>query len=123
MTNQERQEIEDMIVYLKFILNFHNQQAEKGNFMYGMTEAESLEHRLDAMEEIANLERKLKENAVHFAALTSPKAKMLFLQTQLSQLADLQPQQQLEHLQAIKNVAQELSKKLDKKNELEALVV
>ena len=62
MTEQERQEIEQMIVYLKFILDFHNQQADKGVFQYGMTKEESLEHRLDAMEEIAKLEKKLKEN-------------------------------------------------------------
>lgn len=56
LTNAERQEIQNEIEYLKFILDFYNQEAEKGNLMYGMTEDESLNHRLDAMEKIVELE-------------------------------------------------------------------
>ncbi len=57
----EKQEIQNEVEYLKLILEFHNQEAEKGNFLYGMTEEESLEHRLDAMEKIVELEQMLKE--------------------------------------------------------------
>ena len=35
--------------------------SKKGNFLYGMTEEESLECRLDAMEKIGELEQMLKE--------------------------------------------------------------
>ena len=58
----EKQEIENEIIYLKFILDFHNQEAEKDNLLYGMNEEDSLNHRLDVMEKIAKLERKLKED-------------------------------------------------------------
>ena len=61
LTDAEKQEIQNEIEYLKFILDFHNQEAEKGNLMYGMTEDESLNHRLDAMEKIVQLEQTLKE--------------------------------------------------------------
>ena len=60
-TDAEKQDIQNEIEYLKFILDFHNQEAEKGNLMYGMTEDESLNHRLDAMEKIVELEQMLKE--------------------------------------------------------------
>ncbi len=62
MSEKEYQEIREQIFFLKQILDFHNQQVEQGRFLYGMTKEESLEYRLDAMEEIANLERKLRKN-------------------------------------------------------------
>ena len=58
----EKQEIENEIIYLKLILDFHNQEAQKGNLLYNMNEENSLNHRLDIMEKIAELEQKLKEN-------------------------------------------------------------
>ena len=58
----EKQEIENEIMYLKFILDFHNQEAQKGNLLYDMNEEDSLNHRLDVMERIAELEQKLKED-------------------------------------------------------------
>ena len=60
LTDAEKQDIQNEIENLKFILDFHNQEAEKGNLMYGMTEDESLNHRLDAMEKIVELEQMLK---------------------------------------------------------------
>jgi len=57
----EKQEIQNEIEYLKLIIEFHNQEAENGIFLYEMTEEESLEHRLDAMEKIVELEQILKE--------------------------------------------------------------
>ena len=61
LTDAERQDIQNEIEYLKFILDYHNQEAKKGNLLYGMTEDESLNHRLDAMEKIVELEQMLKE--------------------------------------------------------------
>ncbi len=55
LSEVEEQELQKEIEYLKLILEFHNQEAEKGNLLYGMTEEESLEHRLDAMEKIVEL--------------------------------------------------------------------
>jgi hypothetical protein len=60
-SDAEKQEIKSEIEYLKFILTFHNEEAEKGNLLYGMTEDESLNHRLDVMEKIVELEQMLKE--------------------------------------------------------------
>lgn len=61
LNDAEKQDIQNEIEYLKFILDYHNQEAEKGNLLYGMTEDESLNHRLDAMERIAELKQILKE--------------------------------------------------------------
>jgi hypothetical protein len=60
-SDAEKREIKSEIEYLKFILTFHNEEAEKGNLLYGMTEDESLNHRLDVMEKIVELEQMLKE--------------------------------------------------------------
>ena len=62
LNEAKKQEIENEIIYLKFILDFHNQEAQKGNLLYNMNEENSLNHRLDIMEKIAELEQKLKEN-------------------------------------------------------------
>ena len=55
MTEKERLEFE--IALLKKLLDFHN-EFEKQT---GMTEEESIEHRLDIMEQIAEIQKKLKE--------------------------------------------------------------
>ncbi len=60
-SDAEKQEIQSEIEYLKFILNFHNEEADNGNLLYGMTEDELLNHRLDVMEKIVELEQILKE--------------------------------------------------------------
>ena len=62
LNEAKKQEIENEIIYLKFILDFHNQEAQKGNLLYNMNEEDSLNHRLDIMERIAELEQKLKED-------------------------------------------------------------
>ena len=60
-SDAEKQEIQSEIEYLKFILHFHNEEADKSNLLYGMTEDESLNHRLDVMEKIIESEQMLKE--------------------------------------------------------------
>ena len=125
MTEKEYQEIREQIFFLKQILDFHNQQAEQGRFLYGMTKEESLEHRLDAMEEIANLEIKLRENQQEdeFSEPNSwasssiccpyyPRRKTGFFATQLEALANFAPDEQIAHLKAIKTYAVELSSKI-----------
>ena len=62
LNEAEKQEIENEIIYLKFILKFHNQEAQKGNLLYNMNQEDSLNHRLDVMEKIVELEQKLKED-------------------------------------------------------------
>ncbi|MCY7350769.1 MAG: hypothetical protein LH606_08875 [Cytophagaceae bacterium] len=61
MTESEEREIRDYIRLLETIHAFHNEQAEKGAYLYQMTEQQSVEHRLDIMEMIAEQKRLLKE--------------------------------------------------------------
>jgi hypothetical protein len=56
MNNQEKDEIEFEIRLLKQILDFHNEFEMK----LGMDYEQSIEHRLDIMEQIAELQNKLK---------------------------------------------------------------
>lgn len=56
MSNQEKEEIEFEIKLLKQILDFHNEFEMR----LGMNYEQSIEHRLDIMEQIAELQNKLK---------------------------------------------------------------
>ena len=115
----EKQEIENEIIYLKFILDFHNQEAQKGNLLYNMNEEDSLNHRLDIMERIAELEQNLKninmemlfqirQQAKDFAKLTTDAERMAFIQAQQDVFTQLSPSEKLEHLNAIKQRTEEL---------------
>ena len=54
----------------------------------------------------------IREQAVGYAALTTPEEKQAFLQTQLEALANFAPDEQLAHLKSIKTYAAELSNKI-----------
>jgi hypothetical protein len=56
MTTKEKQDIEFEIKLLKQLLDFYNEFEIK----LGMSYEESIEHRLDIMEKIAELQNKLK---------------------------------------------------------------
>ena len=56
MNNQEKNEIEFEIKLLKQVLDFHNEFEIR----LGMDYEQSIEHRLDIMEHIAELQNRLK---------------------------------------------------------------
>ena len=56
MNNQEKNEIEFEIKLLKQVLDFHNEFEIR----LGMDYEQSIEHRLDIMEQIAELQNRLK---------------------------------------------------------------
>lgn len=59
-----------------------------------------------------NFQNLIREQAVVYAALTTPEEKQAFLQTQLEALANFAPDEQIAHLKAIKTYAVELSSKI-----------
>ncbi len=59
MTPEERENLAFELQMLIKLLELHNENEDK---IQSMTPEESLEHRLDIMEEIARIQKRLKEN-------------------------------------------------------------
>jgi len=59
MSDSERQEIEELIADLKLVHKTHNELANQGIILYGMTEEDYLNYRLDIMAQIAELQKRV----------------------------------------------------------------
>lgn len=59
MSDSERQAKEELISLLKLVHKTHQQLADRGVRLYGMTPDESLDYRLDIMAQIAELQKEL----------------------------------------------------------------
>jgi len=59
MSDAERQEKEELIFLLKLVHKTHNELADQGIYLYGMTPDESVEYRLEIMVQVAELQKEL----------------------------------------------------------------